>query len=359
MKPSVPANTQSNEALTQESRAYINEAAQAPWRFSYTALMRYFSARYPNFPEIGKAQLPSQEFFRLSQLPSLAFAPREIADIDLRHGLPRIRLFSLGMLGPNGPLPIHFTEIAKDRLENNQDRTLVDFLDIFHHRFLTLFYHSWAQSQATAGLDRIKEERFSRYIAWLNNDEFQETEHLFLPSHARLSASAHLIREARNPDGITATLAHFFGVPVALREFEHHWIKISPDERSRLGKPGPTSMLGEGIILGDAVPDCQHCFCLIVGPLRLDEYLRMLPNGKDLPILIEWVRAYVGFEYYWKLQLIVHIESATTIQLGTNQRLGQTSWLGKNQHNKYVIGMTYEPEYYISRYNEKTLKKTL
>jgi type VI secretion system protein ImpH len=310
--------------------------------------MRYLSARSPSLPEVGQAGSPTQEFFRLAQLPALVFAPREIADIDLQRKLPRIRLFSLGALGPNGPLPLHFTEIAKDRLENRKDPTLVDFLDVFHHRFLTLFYRAWAQSQAAAGLDRVNEERFSRYVAWLNGDEFRETESLPLPSHARLAASAHLIREARNPDGVTATLSHFFGVPVALREFVHHWIEIAQDERSRLGKPSLASVLGEGAILGDKTPDRQHSFCLVIGPLSFAEYLRFLPNGGDLPVLIEWVRAFVGLEYHWEIQLDVRAESAPIAQLGATQRLGWTTWLGRNQQEKIATGMAYEPEYYVS-----------
>jgi type VI secretion system protein ImpH len=339
--------------MSPESRTHLDEAARTPWRFSYMALMRYLSARAPNLPEVGQAGFPAQEFFRLSQLPALVFAPREIADIDLRRKLPRIRLFSLGMLGPNGPLPIHFTEITKDRLENRKDATLVDFLDIFHHRFLTLFYRAWAQSQAAAGLDRAGEERFSRYVAWLNGDEFGETEGLPLPSHARLAASAHLIREARNPDGVTATLSHFFGVPVALREFVHHWIEIAQDERSRLGIPSLASVLGEGAILGDVAPDRQHSFCLVIGALNFKEYQRFLPNGEDLPVLIEWVRAFVGFEYRWEIRLDIRTECAPIIQLSATQRLGWTTWLGRNRQEKTATGMAYEPEYYVSmRRNE-------
>jgi type VI secretion system protein ImpH len=333
--------------LEAESRAYLGQAAQKPWHFGYTALLRYLSARYPEIPEVGRARLPRQELFRLGQSPSLAFAPREIADIELLQGILHIRLFSLGMLGPNGPLPIHFTEIAKDRQENRKDQTLVKFLDIFHHRFLTIFYRAWAQAQSAAGLDRAREEGFSRYVAWLDGDEGQETEDSPLPPHARLAASAHLIREARNPDGITATLSHYLGVPVALQEFAHHWIEIAPDERNQLGKPSLSSILGEGTILGAMVPDRQHGFYLVIGPLTLDGYLRFLPNGKDLRVLIEWVRAFVGFEYQWNIQLEILTESAPIAQLGKTQRLGWTTWLGKERQKKAGTGMIFEPEHYI------------
>ena len=56
--------------------------------------------------------------------------------------------------------------------------------------------------------------------------------------------------ESRSPDGIAATLAHFFGVPVRLDEFVLHWIAVDPDELSQLGRPGPPSMMGQGAMLG-------------------------------------------------------------------------------------------------------------
>ncbi|GHT95792.1 hypothetical protein AGMMS49545_19340 [Betaproteobacteria bacterium] len=347
--PPAPPDENVFTGLRPENRTYLSKAAESPWRFSFAALMRYLSARYPDIPEVGHALLPRQEFFRLGQRPSLVFAPREISDIDLHPETPRIRLFSLGMMGPNGPLPIHFTEIAKDRQENRKDQTLIDFLDIFHHRYLTLFYRAWAQSQSAAGLDRPREEHFSRYIAWLGGDELEETRNSPLPSHARLAASSHLIREARNPDGIAATLSHYLGVQVEVQEFVHHWIAIAAEERNQLGKPSLSSILGTGMIIGEMVPDQQHSFCLLIGPLDLSEYLWFLPNGKDLRVLIEWVRAFIGFEYEWTIQLNIRTESAPVTQLGATQRLGWTTWLGKERKKNVVTGMVFEPEYYMAK----------
>lgn len=70
-----------------------------------------------------------------------------------------VRFF--GMLGPNGPLPLHLTEYARSRSIHAGDQTLVRFLDIFHHRFMALFYRAWAQAQPTVSLDRPGEDRFS------------------------------------------------------------------------------------------------------------------------------------------------------------------------------------------------------
>ena len=63
-----------------------------------------------------------------------------------------MRLF--GLLGPNGPLPIHITEYVRHRLRHAGDPTLSRFLDLLHHRFLALFYRAWAQAQPHVNRDR-------------------------------------------------------------------------------------------------------------------------------------------------------------------------------------------------------------
>lgn len=81
----------------------------------------------PRIEPIGTARRPQAELFRLRQSPSLTFAPREIADVKQANGRLKIRLLGLGMFGPNGPLPIHVTEIAREREreQNRRDATFV------------------------------------------------------------------------------------------------------------------------------------------------------------------------------------------------------------------------------------------
>lgn len=321
----------------------VETLCATPWKYGFLSLLRRLGAS-PNLPPIGQAQRPQAEPFRLGQLPSLTFAPREIAGIDQVAGRLKVRLFGLGMLGPNGPLPIHVTEIARDRKENRRDDTLVDFLDIFHHRYLTLFYRAWSSSQAAAGLDRPDAEKFSFYIASLFGHDVDEIKGRTLPAHARIAASAHLIREARNPDGLRATLAQFFGVPVAIEEHIWHWIEVDRAEHSRLRERGEPSILAVGAMLGEQVPDRQHKFRIVVGPLEIDEYLRFTPQGADLPLLVEWVRAFVGYEFVWELELRINAQSATPATIGGPERLGWSGWLGRSPSGKPITGMRFEPE---------------
>lgn len=323
----------------------LDKLRAEPWRYGFLSLLRRLGAD-SRIPPIGRARRPQAEPFRLGQQPSLTFAPREIAEVGEVDGRLRVRLFGLGMLGPNGPLPIHVTEIARDRKENRRDSTLVDFLDIFHHRFLTLFYRAWSSSQAAAGLDRPNDERFSFYVTSLFGQDTNEIKGRRLPAHARISASAHLVREARNPDGLRATLAQFFGVPVSIDEHIWHWIEVDPAEHSRLGKPGSPSVLSDGAMLGEQVPDRQHKFRIVIGPLDIDEYLRFTPQGADLPLIVEWVRAFVGYEFVWELELRIKAQSAPPAVIGGPERLGWSAWLGQSPTGEPITGMRFEPEQY-------------
>ncbi|WP_144159872.1 type VI secretion system baseplate subunit TssG [Paraburkholderia sp. BCC1885] len=327
------------------SPEFIERLRAEPWRYGFLSLLRRLGAD-SRMPLIGRAQRPLAEPFRLGQQPSLAFAPREIAEVGEISGRLNVTLFGLGMLGPNGPLPIHVTEIARDRKESRRDSTLADFLDIFHHRYLTLLYRAWSSSQAAAGMDRPDDERFSFYIASLFGQNTHEIGRSRLPAHARMSASAHLVREARNPDGLRATLAQFFSVPVVIDEYVWNWIEVDPTEHSKLGMPGSPSVMSEGAMLGEQVPDRQHKFRIVIGPLDINEYLRFTPQGDDLPRLVEWVRAFVGYEFAWELELRIKAQSAPPAVIGGPERLGWSGWLGRSPTGEPITGMRFDPEQY-------------
>ncbi|QNB14644.1 type VI secretion system baseplate subunit TssG [Paraburkholderia tropica] len=328
----------------------LEQMQAEPWQFGFLSLMRRLGAN-PDLAPIGLAQRPRAEPFRLGQQPSLTFAPREIACISEREGRLLVRLFSLGMLGPNGALPIHFTEVAREREESRRDATLVRFLDLFHHRYLTLFYRAWASAQATAGLDRPgpENERFSFYIASLYGQDPVELSQRVLPAHAQLAASPHLVREARNPDGLRQTLEHYFGVPVAIHEYAFHWIEVDPDDLSYMARPGDASTMGSAM-LGERVPDRQYRFRIVIGPLDIEEYLRFTPRGRDLPRLVDWVRTFVGCEFDWELELRIRAHSAPPAIMSGAQQLGWSTWLGNSPDEQPVTGMKFEPERYVDQF---------
>jgi len=329
--------------LSSKLRVWYQE--DQPWNTSFTSVMRAIAAKIPDMPPIGEATLPIQEPFRLGQHAHMAFSPREVSNISWKNGKLELKLFSLGVWGAQGPMPLNQSELAYSRSELH-DHTLTDFLDIFHHRAMSQLYRAWFVSQDTASLDRYKDEHFSFYIGSLIGLDPGELDDASLPVHARLASSAHLIREARNPEGLLGALHYYFEVPVQIEEFSLQWIILDKNDCSLLGDPDSAMLLGDGAILGSTVQDRQHKFKLILGPLTLDQYLHFSPWGQDLPTLREWVRSFVGYEYAWEVQLVLAHDQVPQTTLDGSHRLGYASWLERYECMNPVSGMSFEPEMY-------------
>ncbi|WP_324724311.1 type VI secretion system baseplate subunit TssG [Lelliottia sp. JS-SCA-14] len=331
-------------ALSETLASWCHE--EAPWESGFLGLMRALCARTPDLPVPGTAQRPSQERHRLSQTAQMAFSPREIANLSVNNDTLNIQLFGLGIWGPQGAMPLHLSELAWSRSEQHDDQALTDFVDMFHHRALSLFWRSWFISQDTASLDRKEDESFSFYVASLVGLDPAALGHTSLPVHAQLAASAHLIREARNPEGLAGALHYYFDIPVLLEEFVPQWIHLTPAETSRLGHPDCALQLGDGAVLGETLQDRQHKFRLTLGPLTLAQYMGFSPWGEDLPVLCEWVRNFTGYEFAWDVQLILRADEMPQATLNGSHQLGYASWLARHDRDKPVSGMSFEPEHY-------------
>ncbi|MCT4703370.1 type VI secretion system baseplate subunit TssG [Enterobacteriaceae bacterium H20N1] len=316
-----------------------------PWEAGFISIMRAIAARTPSLPAPGKATLPAQERFRLGQISSMAFSPREISHISRQGDKLKIQLFGLGIWGAQGAMPLHLSELAHSRYEQH-DRTLIDFVDIFHHRALSLFYRAWFLSQDTASLDRKDDERFSFYVGSLVGLDPAELDPTPLPVHARLATSAHLVREARNPDGLLGAMQYYFNVPVRMEEFELQWIFLDEKDQTALGDDRYASLLGDGAILGNTVLDRQHKFKLLAGPLTLAQYMLFSPWGNDMTVLRELVRSFIGFEYAWDIQLVLAADQVPLACLDGSHQLGYASWLEREKCDRPVFGMSFEPEMY-------------
>ncbi len=112
---------------------------EQPWEFDFFQALRRI--------ECGLADDP----LRMGQQPDSAFAPSTLASMTptSENSPARLEQFFFGLGGPNGPLPLHITEYVRERQRNNADSTSKRFLDVFHHRLLSLFYRAWAEARPT------------------------------------------------------------------------------------------------------------------------------------------------------------------------------------------------------------------
>jgi len=313
--------------------AFLAQVAEAPYRFDFYQTLRRIECLTPERPRLGRALRPAEEPVRLGQEPDLSFAPAALARVDTRGRTPRLLVRLFGLLGPNGPLPLHVTEYARDRIRNSGDHTLSRFLDILNHRFIAFLYQAWAQAQPHVNHDRPDTDRFKAYVgALVGLEPLSLRRRDRVPDAAKLFQAWALVRQVRNADGLAAILRQFFRVPVRIRELVGHWMILGPRERTYLGREG--AALGRAAVAGGRVWDRQHKFRIRLGPLTLAQYESFLPGGRPLEMLVDWVRLYLSFELEWDVQLQLRAGHVPPLVLGRGPKLGWTTWLGTRAGNR-------------------------
>lgn len=347
VRAATPEGPVPGERVARQVQAWSAE----PWALDFFATMRRLEALAAPAPRWGEAALPKAEAVRVGQAPSLAFAPAGIAGFEPASDatpVPRLRQHFFGYLGPNGPLPLHLSDLVRDRVHNHGDPTLLAFLDGFAHRFALHFYRAWAQPRAAVSLDRPGEDAWRRWVgALIGIGTRARQQRDAIADDARLHFSGWLARRVHNAEGVEQVLGGYFHVPVRLLPWTGHWLPIAPQERSYLGGPpapgqaqrtDAASRLGAGAVLGCRVWDRQHRVRLRLGPLDLPRYRQFLPSGPALPALADWMRQLLGDELYWDAQLVLARQEVPPTRLGAARgnapRLGWMAWLGTQPRSR-------------------------
>jgi len=119
------------------------ELGEDPTAFEFFQAVRLLERARGGQRRVGGFGDPDDEVARFSAHPSTAFPASEIQALELPPGAPaRLSVNFLGLIGPLGVLPYHYTLLVVERLRA-RDRALQAFLDIFNHRITSLFYRAF------------------------------------------------------------------------------------------------------------------------------------------------------------------------------------------------------------------------
>ena len=314
----------------------LDKLEAEPRGFSLFAALRALEQAYSTRPRIGESRKVGDDAVRLGHAPHLDFAPSDVAAFDLNaeEGPARLEQHSFGVFGPNGAMPLHYTELAYERRRHKDDATFVDFLNVFQHRLISLFYRAWANSDPATSLDRPESDRFVTYVGALVGlapPAAQARD--AVPDYAKLCRAGVLSPQTRSADGLELLLSDYFGLSVEIRQFTREWLLIPEDLRTRLGNADERGSLGAGATLGGRTLQCQHKFEIVLGPLNLVTLRNFLPGARGLNELHAMTRLYTSDEWTWQLRLLLRDVEIPGIRVGEMGQLGWTTWLGKRKHN--------------------------
>ena len=310
----------------------LRKLTDEPHKFDFFQAVRLLENAHPGLPRIGTSLRLRDDPIRFAQSPTLAFAPSALARFQAGEGdaPPTLDQRFFGLFGPNGPLPLHMTEYARERARRMpSDRALVRFLDMFHHRLLSLLYRAWAEASPAVSLDRPDDDPFSRWVGSVAGyGQATLMGRDSIPDGARLAASGILGRAVHGAEGLERILNDFFRVPVRVHQWQPHWMRLPEDAHSRIGMRNAPVALGQSAVIGAKVWDCQTRFRVEIGPLTLEQYKRFLPGGESMKRLRDWVLNYIGYELSCEMHLVLEKDEVPAVKLGAAGALGWTSWLG-------------------------------
>lgn len=358
------------------ARIFLSE----PYNFDFFQGMRILERMYPDRSPVGRAVAPDREVVRFQSHLSVAFPPSQIMALRPNENPdkpPTMEVTFLGLTGPSGVLPRHYTETALriERESKDVEKSAYrDWLSLFDHRMISLFYRAWEKYRFNVpferaqrlGRDAVETDPFSQSLFCLigfgmeslrdriklvteAEPEHADPEDSFLHVSTEvvlarindlslLYYAGMLAQRPRNVFGLKTLVEHYFQVKVTVRQFQGRWLELDEEDVSRLSA-GHNNQLGVSFLAGTRIWDTESKFRLRVGPLRYQRFCEFLPDRTPIPdrkslfLLTHLVRLYVGMEFDFDVQLVLRkaevpsfrlAEPSSAFPLGS--RLGWNTW---------------------------------
>jgi type VI secretion system protein ImpH len=306
-----------------------------PTAFGFFQAVRLLERLRPDLQPVGGNADPADEVVRFTAHTALAFPASEIQALELRPGgSARMTVNFMGLTGPTGVLPYHYTQILAERVRG-RDRTLRDFLDLFHHRMVSLFYRAWEKHRPVVAYERDQRDRMTGHIADLIGlPGLDHAEGSAVPVEALLFYAGLLGPRQRSALALQEMVQDFFGVAVEVEQFVGGWFPLAGATQCAItddDSGGASGQLGLGAVVGDEVWDQQARVRIRLGPLARAQYDRFLPGGEAHQPLRDLVRYFGSDSFDFEVQLILARDEVPATILGADDAppvaLGWATWI--------------------------------
>jgi type VI secretion system protein ImpH len=331
--PDPPSDTTVLPPPAQSPMAALEEALWSePQTFGFFQAVRLLERLHPERAEVGHFEDPAREVVRFSVNPSLAFPPSELQSLRLDGEQPAMKVNFMGLIGAQGVLPHQYSMLAAERLRA-RDTALTDFLDLFHHRLLSLFYRAWKSHRFTTAREDGAPDRLAQHLADIIGLGLETSRgHLPFPDEALIYRAGLLAPQPRGAVALEQLLRDFLDVPVEVVQFIGAWYPLQERDLCEVGdEDSECARLGFGAVAGDEVWDQQSRVRVRLGPLSRAQYDDLLPGGAGYEALGALLRFYSHDQFDFELQLVLAGEDVVGIRLGDgtddSQRLGWSTWI--------------------------------
>jgi len=298
-------------------------------RFSFFQAVRLLERIQPDSVRIGRQGPADRESIRLRPSKSLCFPRSDVETVDClpENGRYRITSTFLGLYGSTSPLPTYFSQelLWQDDSEN----CTRDFLDLFHHRLLSLFFRCWTKYRYFVRFTAGGTDELSGYLLSLVGLATQSIRSECPVMPVMLIRYAGLITQhPHGADALRAILTTWFGgLSIEVRQFMHRWVRLPLDRRNHLGRSSSTVEID--LVLGARVQDRAGKFRVVVGPVGWERFQRFLPDGEEFEVLVALTRLFVTDPLEFDVEVRLKGEEVPRLRLGGAKpyRVGWTTWI--------------------------------
>ena len=317
-----------------EGRQLLEQLFAEPWTFEFFEAVQLLHRLQPGRAPVGGFAEPRHEAIRLTTATSVAFPASELQSLSGGTTPPRMAVNFLGLTGPQGVLPLAYSLYVAERVRAG-DHALKEFLGIFDHRILSLFYRAWEKTHIEVAHGDPKRDWLTRHLLdliGLGHEALRDR--LPMDDHALLFYAGLLALPTRPAGALEQLLSDFFGVPVCLEQFVGAWYPLEVTSQSSLGEDDSTSdQLGLGAVAGDEIWDQQSRARLRIGPLTRKQYDQFLPGGSAHEPLRALTRLYTNDLVDFEIQLVLARDEVPALRVGDDAPLplSWTTWLPSNR----------------------------
>lgn len=302
---------------------------RCPYAFDFFQLLQLVERLVPDGAPLGE-QSARREVVRLRPALSLCFPAADLDEAawldDSADGQDRLQVTTtfMGLYGSDSPLATHFTEALLS--EQEEDQRVRAFLDLFHHRLLSLLYRVWKKYRYYVTFSPEGDDQISQVIrGFLGIGTAQTAEGLDVPPVRLFRYVGLLSQRPRSAAGLAGVLGDFFqGIPFEVKQCIGRWLPIDEADRNVLGQRKCT--LGQDFLLGESIFDRSGKFRVSVGPVGFDHYVRFLPPGDEAAELREVARFYCGDPLEFDVEVTLRGDEVPETPVGGAGMLGRLSW---------------------------------
>ena len=301
-------------------------------QFDFFQAVRLLEDLFAEAPGPGQGFELAQERIRFKPYDGLGFPAADVKKVSLvddgrKPPYGEVMPTFMGLYGIDSPLPSHVSNLLLN--EADGESSLRDFLDIFNHRFYSLFYRSWKKYRSVSHSTSSGFCAASFQLLCLAGVDPELRDRLPVAADRLMPLAALLACPTRSTEGLIKILKIFFPqLAVEVVENVARWARIS--DPPGLGRGENRHTLGETAIVGRSLIDRSGMFRLVLGPVDFKSYREFLPGGRKAELLHGLLRRYVPDFLKYEIQIFLKTATIPSAQLGSpDVKLGQQVWIGK------------------------------